>query len=601
MRRLSLKSSWYVVVATLLLGAAAASAQPAVTELTIDGKISLTDGYNRADCAGTTTMPLRLRVSVSQPSYWARFVLAPSGLPGGVCPTDVEEPELVEVFAAAQLAAISGVLELDRNVTPAQLMTADACGDAGLRFTGGAFCLQLIANPGDLSAVAVQGIALDFDTTTPPAITIDEVTLGDASATLTIGGIPSDEEAYTVLVEYRACPADNADGGTVVDAGTEADAGTITSLCGATGDFTMAEIDESATVELKGLDTSVRLEARVSLRDDFDNVGPVSELTLLEPTPDLGPLDLYDGHGGDLSCSPSCGTGTTGTSAAANGGLGALFVLALSRRGRRAAAAVIKRHLARGVGAALLLAGLLASPARAELGQQTISLAISPYKPAIDTEYVAGFQRIFPIYSCMFQGATLVEVSGDDDTHLFDGFGSLQLSVGANLAQARGKAQPQSALVSGACETSTTSDVELTMVKLRPGLTYRADQLLDLWQVPLVPYGRVGLVAAGFAFTKEGAFDVGSVEPVGWRFGFEAAAGLMVALDFLDAIDPFVPDTTRRARANGTFDHTFLFAEGAWQQVDSFGRPGLVLSPDDELLGTRMPVMWKLGVAVELL
>ena len=156
-------------------------------------------------------------------------------------------------------------------------------------------------------------------------------------------------------------------------------------------------------------------------------------------------------------------------------------------------------------------------------------------------------------------------------------------------------------LASGACEASTETVVQLTLLKLRPGLTYRADQLLDWFKIPLVPSGRVGLVAAGFAFTKEGAFETGGVEPMGLRFGWEAAAGLMVALDFLDAIDPFVPDTTRRARANGTFDHTFLFAEGAWQPVDTFGRPGLVLSPDDEFIGTHMPVMWKLGVAVELL
>lgn len=598
-----------MLVAAVVLGATAAAAQPSVTEMTIDGKTSLTEGYNRADCAVTTTMPMRVRVSVDQPSYFARFVLAPSGLPGGDCPVDMQEPELIEVFAPQQLDAISGVLELDRNVTAAELMTASACGDEGMRFTDGTLCMQLTVNEADLTALAVQGIALDFDTTTPPAVTIDEVKLGDGSATLTLGGVPDDDESYTVIIEVRACPEeDAADAGTVVDAGTTEDG-----TCGATGAFTEATFDEGATFEIKGLDNETRYEARVSLRDDFDNVGPVSALVVLEPAPDLGTLDLYDGAGGDLSCAPSCGTGAT--SSAANAGLGGLFLFGLTRRGRR----FFGRHLAHSVhrtvdrsvertggrvASLLLLAALFASPARADFGQQTLSLAVSPYKPAIDSEIVAHepvSQSVFPVYRCMFQGATLAEIGGDADTHLFDGFGSLQLSVGLNLAQARGKAQPTSVLDTGECGASTDTDVELSLLKLRPGLTYRADQLLDWFSVPLVPYGRVGLVAAGFAFTKSGAFETGGVDPVGMRFGWEAAAGLMIALDFLDAIDPFVPDTTRRARANGTFDHTFLFAEGAWQQLDSFGRPGLVLSPDDEFLGTRMPVMWKLGVAVELL
>lgn len=592
MRRPPLKTA---LLPALLLAASAATAQPSVTEMTIDGKTSLTDGYNRADCGSSDTLPMRLRVSVDQSTYFARFVLAPAGLPGGDCPIDMQEPELIEVFAPQQLDALSGVLELDRDVTPADLMTASGCGTDGLRFTDGTFCLQLVVNEGDASAVAVQGIALDFDTTTPPAPTIDEVTLGDGTATLTLGGIPDDEESYTVVLEYRTCPdEDAADGGTVADAGT-ADGD---SSCGATAAFSTASFDETDAIELKGLDNALRYEARVSLKDDFDNQGATSALVLLAPVPDLGTLDLYDGNGGELSCTPSCGTGAT--TSAANAGFGALFVLGITRRGRR----FLSRRRRRSSAILSLLAlGVLAlsAPARAGFGQQTLSLAISPYKPAIDTELNDDGEPIFPIYSCMFSGATLAEVGGDADTHLYDGFGSVQLSIGLNLAQARGKAQPTTVKDTGECDTPTSTDVELSMVKLRPGLTYRADQLLDWFQVPLVPYARVGLVGVGYAFTKAGAFEEGGADPMGMRFGWEASAGLMLALDFLDAIDPFVPDTTRRARASGTFDHTFLFAEGAWQALDSFGRPGLVLTPDDEFLGTRMPVMWKLGVAVELL
>jgi len=75
----------------------------------------------------------------------------------------------------------------------------------------------------------------------------------------------------------------------------------------------------------------------------------------------------------------------------------------------------------------------------------------------------------------------------------------------------------------------------------------------------------------------------------------------MLALDFLDVIDPFSPGTTRRARASGVFDHTFLFVEGAFQDVTSFGAPGFDLSPRDDFGGTGLPVSWRAGLAVELL
>src|SRR5262249_2007182 len=155
--------------------------------------------------------------------------------------------------------------------------------------------------------------------------------------------------------------------------------------------------------------------------------------------------------------------------------------------------------------------------------------------------------------------------------------------VGFDVSQAQGKAQPTSTLSTHTCGKPTSTDVQLSLGKFRPGITYRLDPLLDWWQIPFVPYGRLGLVVEGYLFTKGGSFDTGgqktgtteaNIGPVGLRFGWEAAGGMMLALDFLDSIDPFVPDTTRRGVANGTFDHTFLFVEADWQPVTSFGSPG---------------------------
>ncbi len=351
------------------------------------------------------------------------------------------------------------------------------------------------------------------------------------------------------------------------------------------------------------------------LEDDFGNRGPATELQIASTIPSVTALDLYDGGGSAISCSPSCDDTASSTSTAS--GLAAVLFF-LSRRGRRLlrrAGRLARRRITgetgRGPRSAgppgalvlLLVAGALgaAAPARADLGQLTVGMGISPYKPAIDSETVGG-KAIFPIYQCIYDDKTLTEIGGEVDEHLLDQFGSLQVSIGLSATQAQGHAQSTAILTTHKCGAQTKTDVQLTMAKLRPGITYRLDPLLDLYGVPLVPYARLGLVVEGYAFTSGGAFETGkSVDPVGVRFGWEAAGGLMLALDFLDSINPFLPDTTRRGRANGTFNHTFLFAEAAWQPVDSFGTKGFVFSNDDTFIGTGQPILWTLGIAVELL
>jgi hypothetical protein len=244
---------------------------------------------------------------------------------------------------------------------------------------------------------------------------------------------------------------------------------------------------------------------------------------------------------------------------------------------------------------------LSAGAARADFGQATVGMDIGPYKPAIDSETQADGSKIFPIYRCVFKDQNVVEVGGAVDTHLFDGFGSLQLTVGFGASQPQGHAKRLGTATDSSCGESTSTEVQLTFAKLRPGLTYRLDPLLDWVGFPLVPYGRAGLVLQGYMFTKNAKLDEGAVDPVGLRLGWEAAAGIMLALDFLDSVDPFVPDTTRRARSSGTFDHTFLYVEGAYQPVNGFGERGFVFTPVDTFLNTGLPVLWKIGVAIELL
>jgi hypothetical protein len=171
-----------------------------------------------------------------------------------------------------------------------------------------------------------------------------------------------------------------------------------------------------------------------------------------------------------------------------------------------------------------------------------------------------------------------------------------------DIAQANGFAQPLEAGDLGTCQEPTKTPTQLTLLSLRPGLTYRFDPLLDWVGFPLVPYGRIGLVGMGYMWSRDGKLGVDNGHnPIGVRYGWEGAVGLMLALDFLDWIDPFTPQSTRRARANGVFDHTFIFVEGAFADVTSFGQPGFDLSPRDAFVGTGLPATFRAGLAVELL
>jgi hypothetical protein len=262
----------------------------------------------------------------------------------------------------------------------------------------------------------------------------------------------------------------------------------------------------------------------------------------------------------------------------------------------------------------LSLVVLAAGPALAYPGQLTTTIKLGPYVPAIDTEVRNG-ERITPIYSCFFENGILPlginPMAGVDlDLHIFDLFGSLEAGVGLSFTQARGTALSVDAGgATGGCGGGTgTSSVELSIGMMRPALTYRLDPLLDYFGFPLVPYARVGLLGAVYAFTADGAWDSpssgGAKNPLGVRFGWEGAVGLMLALDFIDMRQfwSLVANRTWPAvHKSRILEHSYLVLEAQTQSIDSFGQPGLVLTPEDRLFGTRLPLMVNIGVAMEIM
>ena len=181
---------------------------------------------------------------------------------------------------------------------------------------------------------------------------------------------------------------------------------------------------------------------------------------------------------------------------------------------------------------------------------------------------------------------------------MLDKFGSLQLGIGLGYTWVNGKGLAYDS--SGQPDVNQPlADAPLTlhMYLIRPQLTYLFDSFAHI--VPFIPYVRGALIAHGYSFRsgnhQEPAVMHGGLtqKPNGLRFGWLAAAGLMLRLDFLE------PGAVRSARGAGFFDHVALKAELAYSKIDSFGRPGFNFSPKD-VMGSKWPLLWTFGLVFDL-
>ena len=229
-------------------------------------------------------------------------------------------------------------------------------------------------------------------------------------------------------------------------------------------------------------------------------------------------------------------------------------------------------------------------------GEFNIGISGSPYRPNIDAALTNK------VYQCIF-GAPDYEVGGplipriglDADYHITNAFGSFLVGAGASLAWANGFARKSGTFSGSSCGTKIDeADQTLFIYELKPQVTY----ILDPWinKFPLAPYVRAGIIAAGYTtLYQEGLDDKGGKKngPSGFRFGYEAAVGLIFNLDLLDQ------SGVTTARATSSYNRSYLKAELAYSRVDNFHQGGGIdLSPVD-IMGTGLPLIFNFGLVVE--
>jgi hypothetical protein len=195
--------------------------------------------------------------------------------------------------------------------------------------------------------------------------------------------------------------------------------------------------------------------------------------------------------------------------------------------------------------------------------QFAIEARFGLYQPDVDTE----FRKAMP-HADVFGTKRRPMWQVEFDWEFLQKFGTLSLGgvVGyyKESAQAclQAKVQPD-----GSCPADGRSgdSTGLRLIPLAALLVYRMDEAANHWQIPLVPYAKIGLNYTIWSVTN-GNGDVawaGRHKGQGGTMGWQAAVGLSLSLDFLD------PSAARGFDADSGVNHTYAFFELA--HIDGSG------------------------------
>lgn len=194
-----------------------------------------------------------------------------------------------------------------------------------------------------------------------------------------------------------------------------------------------------------------------------------------------------------------------------------------------------------------------------------LEVKLGSYLPLIDTEEgLTGTP-----YASTFDGAMLMlEVQGE--AQVYQGFGTASVGLSVGYAEKFARATQ---LLPGGGTAPAADSTGMRVIPIRLLGVYRFDVAAQRWGVPLVPYVKAGLVGIPYWMLKGGDVEEFAGESgSGMRFGYQGTLGVSLQLDFLDR--RFARDFDSGLGIN----HSYLFAEYTWANVDNFGSSGLVLS-----------------------
>jgi hypothetical protein len=260
-----------------------------------------------------------------------------------------------------------------------------------------------------------------------------------------------------------------------------------------------------------------------------------------------------------------------------------------------------RRRRALGLGAFTLMAGMALAPARAHatdiLAEEgdtvdphqyrsaqhfAFELKFGPYRPDVDSEFEHGGAPVRTPYKEYYGTGNHLLTQIEFDWQLFRKMGTWGLGASIGYFSVTGTAPLANGTGLPSGDHST-----LKVVPMSLALVYRFDYLQYTRDIPLVPYGKLGLDYAYWSNTDgngEIATDGQGGTGRGGTLGWHAAAGLALILDFFD------PEAARDFDADLGVNHTALFFEFSHADISGLGQAGKLHVGD---------TTWALGVLME--
>ena len=160
-------------------------------------------------------------------------------------------------------------------------------------------------------------------------------------------------------------------------------------------------------------------------------------------------------------------------------------------------------------------------------------------------------------------------------------FGSLGAGIGLGYFSVTGTAP-----VANGTGLPSGDQSQLKVVPVSLSAVYRFDYLLDNRNIPLVPFGKLGLDWAYWQITDGNGniAEANGDKGRGGTFGWHAAAGLALMLDFID------PDAARDFDQDMGVNHTGLTFEYYHSDISGLGQSGRLHVGDNN---------WTLGLVLE--
>ncbi len=222
-----------------------------------------------------------------------------------------------------------------------------------------------------------------------------------------------------------------------------------------------------------------------------------------------------------------------------------------------------------------------ATPARAESTQESaIELKLGTYTPQIDSEAALGGRTP---YRDFFKNNSILLFEAEYDYQFFHAFGSLALGFSAGYGEIYGHGIYSQGPNKGATSGDQTA---LKIVPVHVLAVYRFDVLALRYHIPLVPFVKLGVDPDLYEITNGSggqSVDAAGRKGIGVDYGWEGDLGLAFMLDVLD------PDLARDFDLDVGINHSYLFGEWSYTNVNDFGGKALILSDQ----------FFKFGIALE--